>query len=286
VRLVGLDRHPALNGSVGVVISTMGDRIKVDLDGTTTRVNVKRDNLAEADDNLAEADANLAEADANLAEADDNLAEVDANLAEADANLAEADDNLAEADATDASAEVLPAAAPPAGPPAAPPPPLPVQQEQLQEPPPAVQRFASPASPAQLRELGQDPRAWFAAVDENHSGMLTYDQLVRALVRTNPRLNLQGATQALAQLDLVPDWAASEGARGWVDLIDLPRFLEINEALLGLAAQQEDQSLETVMAMLAAVRGDAHGISREMAATALWEENGIIGRAVNRLVGN
>ena len=282
MRLVGLDRHPALNGSVGVVISTMGDRIKVDLDGTTTRVNVKRDNLAEADDNLAEVDA-----------------------------------NLAEADATDASAEVLPAAAPPAGPPAAPPPPLPVQQEQLQEPPPAVQRFASPASPAQLRELGQDPRAWFAAVDENHSGldrrdrtgrapasptavlssltlaasthgvgMLTYDQLVRALVRTNPRLNLQGATQALAQLDLVPDWAASEGARGWVDLIDLPRFLEINEALLGLAAQQEDQSLETVMAMLAAVRGDAHGISREMAATALWEENGIIGRAVNRLVGN
>ena len=46
---------------------------------------------------------------------------------------------------------------------------------------------------------------------------------------------------------------------------------------------QEDDALETVMAMLEALCGAEHGIDRDMANQYLWEENGIISRAVNRL---
>ena len=122
-----------------------------------------------------------------------------------------------------------------------------------------------------------DPRVWFGIYDDTQSGMLTHDQLLRALVRSNPRLNLNGARDTIAALGL----ATHAEAAG--ESITLERFLEIHETLLLTTAQQEDNALDTVMAMLTALQGDGHGVSREVAATVLWEENGIISRSVNRL---
>ena len=159
-----------------------------------------------------------------------------------------------------------------------------VRAELLHELPTTARAPASPA-PAPLapaREPTEEqtnwednPASWFAIYDENQNGLLSKDQLLRALVRSNPRLNLEGARSAIAALHLVDD-------DGGAETISLPRMLEIHETLQATIALQEDSSVDNVLAMLEVMGGPA-GITREQAAAALWEENGIIGRAVQRL---
>ena len=117
-------------------------------------------------------------------------------------------------------------------------------------------------------------RGWSEAA-AHFGATLSKDQLLRALVRSNPRLNLEGARSAIAALHLVDD-------DGGAETISLPRMLEIHETLQATIALQEDSSVDNVLAMLEVMAGPA-GITREQAAAALWEENGIIGRAVQRL---
>ena len=130
------------------------------------------------------------------------------------------------------------------------------------------------------RHWADDPRVWFDIYDENRSGMLSHDTLLRALVRSNRRLSLAGARETIATLGLATEAEAAGGG----DAITFERFLEIHNTLLATnIEQQEDNALETVMAMLEALCGAEHGIDRDMANQYLWEENGIISRAVNRL---
>ena len=72
------------------------------------------------------------------------------------------------------------------------------------------------------RSFSKDPRQWFTTFDENHNGRLSRDQLMRALVKTNPRITSNRAHQLIESLGLL------EGAN---NSITLERFLSIHEIL-------------------------------------------------------
>jgi Ca2+-binding EF-hand superfamily protein len=125
----------------------------------------------------------------------------------------------------------------------------------------------------------RDPAVWFAIFDENQSGRLSRDQLVRALVRSSPRLSLQGAHATIDRLELLPGAATG----GTAESITLERFVAIHEILLSTIEEQADSSLDTLLAMLAAAHGDDHGITRERAFEALANESGVLVRAYTHL---
>ena len=136
--------------------------------------------------------------------------------------------------------------------------------------PPWVRHEPTPEQDA----WADDPATWFAIYDENQNGLLTHDELLRALVRSNRRLSLEGARHTISVLELASPDAG--------ETITLARFLEIHGTLQLATTQQEDHALHTLMLMLEGVEGGG-AIGREQAAAALWEENGILSRAVMRL---
>ena len=116
---------------------------------------------------------------------------------------------------------------------------------------------------------------WFTIYDENGTGFLTFDQLVRALVRSNRRLSLEGARRSIAQANLAQE---GEGEN-----ISLARFLRIHETLKLTANANASVGLDNVMAIIEAMLGEGHNITRDRAAEVLAEENGSVSRTVNRL---
>lgn len=92
-----------------------------------------------------------------------------------------------------------------------------------------------PAMPPRLapqRSFHKNPSEWFAAFDVNNSGRLTRDQLLRALVKTNPTLTASRASELIQSLGLL------EGLDGPAHgaAVSLEHFLSIHEILLGAVA--------------------------------------------------
>ena len=77
------------------------------------------------------------------------------------------------------------------------------------------------------RSFQKDPRQWFVTFDDNSNGRLTRDQMMRALVKTNPTMTSGRAREMIANLGLL------EGAG---NEITLERFLSIHEILLTAVA--------------------------------------------------
>ena len=134
---------------------------------------------------------------------------------------------------------------------------------------------ASTASSVDEDAWETDPKMWFTIYDENGTGFLTFDQLVRALVRSNRRLSLEGARRSIAQANLAQE---GEGEN-----ISLARFLRIHETLKLTANANASVGLDNVMAIIEAMLGEGHNITRDRAAEVLAEENGSVSRTVNRL---
>lgn len=143
----------------------------------------------------------------------------------------------------------------------------------------AVPPFVHHQPTPEERQWADDPRVWFDVYDENRSGLLSYDQLLRALVRSNRQLSLAGAREAIVTLGLAPEAEAGVGR----EVLTLDRFLEVHQILLATTAQQQDVALDDVMGMLEVLLGAEHSVERDRAAAVLWEENGIVARAVMRL---
>ena len=105
---------------------------------------------------------------------------------------------------------------------------------------------------------------------------LTFDQLLRALVKSNPSLTLDGARAIIGRLDLLDEGQAAAGR----EAITRDAFLAIHEILLAASAQEEEAQLDRLME--AAARRGVRA-SREQAARELAAQGGHIGRALNRL---
>ena len=75
---------------------------------------------------------------------------------------------------------------------------------------------------APQRSFDKAPATWFATFDEDHDGKLTRDQLLRALVKTNPSVTQRRAREVIDSLGLL---------EGHANAVTLERFLSIHEIL-------------------------------------------------------
>lgn len=84
-----------------------------------------------------------------------------------------------------------------------------------------------PPTLSHQQSFSKDPRRWFATFDDDQDGRLTRDQLLRALVKTNPNVTSARAGEMIRDLGLLNEGNANS--------VTLEHFLAIHEILLGVA---------------------------------------------------